>query len=77
MKDLVSFVHGVFQAEKQKKETVKKKKKRLSEIWQRKTLYQVNTDHDFLEIYCLIKSKVVSIIAPHQVKNFFFSKGKK
>ena len=28
LKDLVSFVHGVFQAEKQKRETVKKKKKK-------------------------------------------------
>ena len=66
-----------FKLKNRKDKQSKKKKKRLSEIWQRKTLYQVNTDHDFLEIYCLIKSKVVSIIAPHQAKNFFFSKGKK
>ena len=37
-----------------------------------KTLYQVKFDHDFLEIYWLIESKVVSIIVPHQTKKYFF-----
>ena len=36
-----------------------------SEILQRKTLYQVSFDSNFLGIYSLIKSKVVLIIAPY------------
>ena len=42
------------------------------EILQRKTLYRVSFDQDFLEIYWLIGSKVVSKIAPHQTKKYFF-----
>ena len=38
----------------------------LSKILQKKTLYQVSFDSDFLGIYCLIESKVLSITAPHQ-----------
>ena len=43
----------------------------LSQILLRETLYQVSFDHDFLEIYRLIESKVFSIISPHQKKIFF------
>ena len=48
----------------------------LTEILQRKTLYQERFDHDFLEIYWLIESKVVSVISPHHQRNIFFSEGK-
>ena len=44
----------------------------LSEILQRKTLYQVSFYHDFLEMYWLIEKKVFSIIALHQIKPYNF-----
>ena len=40
----------------------------LSQILQRKTLYQVSFDLNFLEIYWLIESKVFSVIATNQVE---------
>ena len=44
----------------------------LREILQRKTYYQVRFDPDSLEIYWLIESKVVSIIASQKTKKYFF-----
>ena len=49
----------------------------LSEMLQRKTLYQVSFHPNFLEVYLLIESKVISIITPHQIKKYFFQRRQK